>query len=57
MCMAHSPLNVQAISRSELSTPSWFGEVVFMVGYLRKHSILTKPSRGDMLCAEAFWPL
>lgn len=38
--MAHSLVNVQAISRSEPSTPSWFGEVVLIVEYLRRRACL-----------------
>jgi hypothetical protein len=42
--MADSPVRIQAISRSEPSTPSWFGEVVLILEYLRKHGILTGES-------------
>lgn len=44
--MAASPVSIQALSRSEPSTPSWFGEVVLIVEYLRKHGILTRLSEG-----------
>jgi hypothetical protein len=47
--MAASPVCIQAISRSEPSTPSWFGEVVLIVEYLRKHGILTKSAKGYAL--------
>src|SRR5258708_40271591 len=33
-------------SESVPSTPSWFGEVVLIVEYLRKHGILTRISEG-----------
>jgi hypothetical protein len=42
--MTDSPVSIQAISRPEPSTPSWFGEVVLIVEYLRKHGLLTKIS-------------
>lgn len=37
-------VNIQTTSESSLSTPSWFGEVVLIVGYLRKHGVLSKIS-------------
>lgn len=40
--MADSPVSIQAISRSESSTPSWFGEVVRLPTYVRKHGVLDK---------------
>jgi hypothetical protein len=42
--MADSPVSIQAMSRPEPSTPSWLGEVVLIVEYLRKHGLLTKIS-------------
>src|SRR6266436_5863578 len=33
---------IQTSSESVPSTPSWFGEVVLMAAYLRKHGVLTK---------------
>jgi hypothetical protein len=39
-----SPVTIQTSSRSIPSTPSWFGEMVVIVSYLRKHGILTKIS-------------
>lgn len=52
--MAHSLVNVQAISRSEPSTPSWFGEVVLIVEYLRKHGILTQLSEEIRFARKRF---
>jgi hypothetical protein len=40
--MANSLVSVQAISRSEPSTPSWFGEVVLVVTHLKQQGVLTK---------------
>jgi hypothetical protein len=52
--MANSPVSIQAISRPEPSTPSWFGEVVLIVEYLRKHGILTKLSEGIRFARKRF---
>ncbi|HEX4204973.1 MAG TPA: hypothetical protein VHZ51_12415 [Ktedonobacteraceae bacterium] len=52
--MAASPVSIQAISRPESSTPSWFGEVVLIVEYLRKHGILTKLSEGIHFARKRF---
>lgn len=40
--MTHSPVTIQTSSQSRLSTPSWMGEVVLIVEYLRKHGVLMK---------------
>jgi hypothetical protein len=42
MGMADSPVSIQALSRPEPSTPSWFGEVVVISRYLQKHGTLSK---------------
>ena len=42
MGMAASPVSIQVISRSEPSTPSWFGEVALIVEHLRKQGVLAK---------------
>jgi hypothetical protein len=52
--MAASPVSIQAISRPEPSTPSWLGEVVLLVEYLRKHGILTKLSEGIRFARKRF---
>lgn len=39
-----SSVSIQISSASVPSTPSWFGEVVLIVKYLRKHGILAKIS-------------
>jgi len=42
--IADGSVNIQATSESNPSTPSWFGEVVLLSRYLRKHHVLTKIS-------------
>lgn len=32
-------VKIQVTSESNYSTPSWFGEVVLLIGYLRKHGV------------------
>ena len=52
--MADSPVSIQAMSRPEPSTPSWFGEVVLIVEYLRKHGLLTKISEEVRVVRRRF---
>ena len=40
--IADGSVKIQTTSESNFSTPSWFGEVVLLIGYLRKHGILSK---------------
>jgi len=40
MCMADSPVSIQALSRSEPSTPFWFGEVAVIAHALRRLDVL-----------------
>jgi hypothetical protein len=40
--MTHSTVIIQTSSHSVPSTPSWFGEVVFITEYLRKQGVLSK---------------
>jgi hypothetical protein len=42
--IADGAVIIQTSAESVPSTPSWFGEVVLIVGYLRKHGVLTKIS-------------
>src|SRR5712692_750040 len=42
--IADGSVNIQTTSESNPSTPSWFGEVVLISRYLRKHGILSKIS-------------
>jgi hypothetical protein len=37
--IADSSVKIQTTSESNPSTPSWFGEVVLLIGYLRKHGV------------------
>ncbi len=40
--IADSSVNIQTTSESNVSTPSWFGEVVVISRYLQKHHVLSK---------------
>ena len=40
--IADGAVNIQTTSESNPSTPSWFGEVVGISSYLRKHGVLSK---------------
>src|SRR6266478_3710355 len=42
--IADGSVNIQTTAESNPSTPSWFGEVVLLIGYLRKHGVLSKIS-------------
>jgi hypothetical protein len=39
---ANGSVEIQTTSESHPSPPSWFGEVVLLIGYLRKHGVLSK---------------
>jgi len=39
--IADGSVNIQISSESNLSTPSWFGEVVLLISYLRKQGVLS----------------
>ncbi len=52
--IADGSVNIQTTSESNLSTPPWFGEVVLIVGYLRKHGVLTKISEGVRFARRRF---
>ena len=39
---ASAPVTIQTFPQSIPSTPSWFGEVVVIAEYLRKHGLLAK---------------
>ncbi len=55
--IVNSSVIIQTSAESVPSTPTWFGEVVLLIGYLRKHGMLSKIServrgcRGDVLAA------
>ena len=38
--LAERPVNIQTTSQPAPATPCWFGEVVLIVEYLRKHGLL-----------------
>ncbi len=40
--IADTSVKIQATSESNLSAPAWFGEIVMVSSYLRKHGILNK---------------
>ena len=42
--IADGSVKIQTTSESHPSTPSWFGEAVLLIGYLRKHGVLSKIS-------------
>jgi hypothetical protein len=44
--IADSSVKIQTTSEPNPSTPGWFGEVVLLISYLRKHDVLTKISEG-----------
>jgi hypothetical protein len=51
---AHSSVNIQTTSESRPSLPSWFGEVVVIASYLRKHGILTEISERVRVARRRF---
>lgn len=51
---AASTVTIQTFAESVLSTPSWFGEVVLLVEYLRKHNVLTKISERVRFARRRF---
>jgi hypothetical protein len=44
--IADNSVKIQTTSEPNPSTPGWFGEVVLLISYLRKHDVLTKISEG-----------
>jgi hypothetical protein len=40
--IADGSVNIQTTAESNPSPPSWFGEIVLLIGYLRKHGVLSK---------------
>lgn len=45
---------IQTSSESAPAPPAWFGEVVLIVEYLRKHGVLTKISEGIRFARRRF---
>jgi hypothetical protein len=52
--IADGSVKIQTISESNPSPPSWFGEVVLLSGYLRKHGILSKISEQVRFARKRF---
>ena len=52
--MMDSTVIMQTSSHSVPSTPSWFGEVVLIIEYLRKQGVLTKLSEGVRFSRRRF---
>ena len=44
--IADGAVSIQTSAASVPAPPAWFGEVTLIVGYLRKHDVLTKISQG-----------
>jgi hypothetical protein len=40
--IADGSVHIQATSESNLAPPGWFGEIVLISSYLRKHGVLSK---------------
>ncbi len=51
--LASSHVSIQTTSTSKPSTPSWFGEVVLLIGYLRK-GVLSKISEQVRFARRRF---
>ncbi|SRR5258708_6676352 len=45
---------IQTSAESAPSTPPWFGEVALIVGYLRKHGVLSKMSERMRFARRRF---
>jgi len=52
--IADGLVNIQISAESIFSTPSWFGEVVLIAAYLRKHGVLSKISEGVRFARRRF---
>ena len=52
--LADRPVNIQTTSQPAPATPCWFGEVVLIVEYLRKHGLLTTISEGVRFARRRF---
>jgi hypothetical protein len=51
---ADGSVKIQTTSESNLSPPSWFGEVVLLIGYLRKHGVLSRISEQVRFARKRF---
>ena len=45
-------MKIQTTSESNPSTPAWFGEVVLLSSFLRKHGVLSKISECPLASAH-----
>jgi hypothetical protein len=52
--IADGSVKIQSISESNPSTPFWFGEVVLLTRYLRKHGVLSKISEQVRFARKRF---
>jgi hypothetical protein len=52
--IADGAVIIQTSAESAPSTPSWFGEVALIVGYLRKHGVLSKISERVRFARRRF---
>jgi hypothetical protein len=52
--IADSAVLIQTSSVSIPAPPTWFGEVVLMAAYLRKHGVLTKIQEGVRFARRRF---
>jgi len=52
--IADGSVKIQTTSESNPSTPSWFGEAVLLIGYLRKHGVLSKISEQVRFARRRF---
>ncbi len=52
--IADNSVKIQTTSESNPSTPAWFGEVVLISSYLRKHGVLSKINEGVRFARRRF---
>ena len=52
--IADNSVKIQTASESNPSTPAWFGEVVLISSYLRKHDVLSKINEGVRFARRRF---
>ena len=52
--IANGSVKIQTTPESNPSPPSWFGEVVLLASYLRKHGLLSKISEGVCFARRRF---
>jgi hypothetical protein len=52
--IADGSVKIQTTAESNPSPPSWFGEVVLLIGSLRKHGVLSKISEQVRFARRRF---